>query len=78
MSQSNLLKDQTIGADVYFWMDDDPVGVRDEQTPAKSAIRRNIRSGNDRPEPVPKQSEVHLQVRALVSSPLIVANGFQE
>ena len=78
MSQSNLLKDQTIGTDVYFRMDDDPVGMGDEQTSAKSAIRRNIRSGNDRPESVPKQSDVHSQLRALVSSPLIIANGFQE
>src|SRR6185437_4580616 len=48
----NLLKDETVDSDACIRMDNDAVGVRNEQPAPDVAVQRNIGSGDDAPKSV--------------------------
>jgi hypothetical protein len=51
-SNCHLLKDQTIDANPRFWMNDNSVGVIDEQAAPYAAIQWDIGTGHYTPNPV--------------------------
>lgn len=50
----DLLEYQTIDADLSFRMDDDPIGVGNEEAAAYVAVKGDVRAGNDAPKSMPK------------------------
>ena len=51
-SDGDLLKDEAVGSDFCFGVDDDAVGVGDEQSSSDAGVQRDIGSGNCAPEAV--------------------------
>jgi hypothetical protein len=49
-----LLKYQAIHANLGFGMNNDPIGMRNEQAAADLAVQRNVGAGNDTPKAMAK------------------------
>ena len=57
-----LLKDQAVAADLSPRVNDDPVGVRDQQAAADPAVDRDVGAGHRGPEAMPQD---HRLARAI-------------
>ncbi len=53
-ANGHLLEQQTVRADYCLGMNDDPIGVWQQQSATQAAIERNIGSGDHAPESVPE------------------------
>src|SRR3982750_3755836 len=75
VSQRNLLEDQAIDADLAIRMDDDAVGMGNEQPAPDPARERDVRAGRDRPETMPGDRPLarHPPDRAATAVSLIAA-----
>ena len=51
-SNGHLLKDQTVHADPCIGMNDDSIGVRNQQSAAKLTIQGNVSACHDAPKPM--------------------------
>lgn len=76
-----LLEEQTIHADVRAWVNDDAVRVRDGEASADLAVDRNVRAGDDAPEPVSQNGDLahqHGPRAARLSMPLVGPDAGQQ
>jgi hypothetical protein len=53
-AQRHLLEDQAVGADHHRRVDDDPIGVRQEEATSYARVDRDVGAGYSLPEPVAK------------------------
>src|SRR4051812_33808901 len=58
VANRNLLKYQTIDADPGARMDDNAVGMGNQESTTNVAIERNVRPGDDAPKAMPKDEKL--------------------